>query len=95
MAPGYDLRNRWLLGAALEWFPSNPWIMEPLLIIGSKEEWAWVYGIAARVYEGEAPPLGCEGVTHYDNRIFWGGHDPPWAAEMELGVCIADHCFWR
>ena len=95
VAPEYSLRLQWLKGAALGQFPDNPWCMEPVLTIGSEEYWERVYGIAEAVYNGADPPKGCEGVTHYDNRVFWGGDDPPWAVHMELGMCVADHCFWR
>jgi hypothetical protein len=94
IAPGYAFRMKWLRGMALGEFPHNPWFMEPVLMIGPEEDWAKVLEIATRVYNGEVPPPGCERVTNYDNLRFWGGEPPPWAADMTLGTCIADHCFY-
>ena len=98
VAPDYGLRQRWLICAAWEQFPDNPWCMEPILAIGSSGYWEEVWAIAEGVYFGlEPPPEGCEGVTHYDNPRFWPDNDgvPPWAAKMQLAGCIGDHCFWR
>jgi hypothetical protein len=98
VALDYGLRLRWLQCLTSGQFPDNPWCMEPVLMIGTPDYWWRTWSLAARIYYGvELPPEGCEGVTNYDNPIFWPDSDglPPWAGQMELATCIGDHCFWR
>lgn len=95
LAPGYELRRRWLICQAMELFPRDPWCMEPLMTIGSEKYWDEVYGIAKAVYLGKPEPPGFEGVTIFDNPIFWPDGEPPWASGKEFLGRVGDHAFYR
>lgn len=96
-AEGYGLRMRALTCVALGRFPHNPWCMEPMITIGSKEYWDEIYAIAEAVYEGETrlPARVYDGATHFDNPSFWPDGISPAMRSKELLGCVGDHCFYR
>lgn len=98
-----ERRMRWLTCAVLD---RLPWCMDPvgeLALIRTETGWReatagdwWaVWLIAFRVVVGKPEPEGFEGVTNFDNPIFWGGGEPPWAEGKEYLGTVGDHAFYR
>lgn len=94
-AEEYGLRMRALVCGACGQFPDNPWCMEPMITIGSKEYWDEIYAIAEAVYEGKGEDPSYEQVTHFDNPRFWPDGLSPAMRSKELLGCVGDHCFYR
>ena len=58
-------------------------------------DWWEIWWMSFSVLMGKPEPEGYEGVTNFDNPIFWDGGEPPWAAEKEMLGRIGDHVFYR
>jgi len=91
MAPGWSLRDRWLLCAAMGAFPKHPECMESLVNVN---DWQRIWEIAKDAYHGYNVPEICKAVTNYDNPRFWASGEPPWAEDMEFVGCVGRHCFY-
>lgn len=87
------VRRQWLSCAMLDAFP-DPGCMNPVLQID--EDWWWgAWQMAELIYYGKKEPEGYEGVTSFDNPIFWPDGEPPWAPSKERLGKVGDHVFYR